>query len=100
MTAELAENPRERKGQPLSQALARGASLGRPYRRQLVGAAAWGGLGRMNHLAIVVPNLVMAMDMYRTALGATVGEPKQLPAHGVTAAFVDLGNTQIELLAN
>jgi methylmalonyl-CoA/ethylmalonyl-CoA epimerase len=55
-------------------------------------------LGRLNHVAIVVPDLARASATYRDALGARVTEPQALPEHGVTVVFVDLGNTKIELL--
>lgn len=55
-------------------------------------------LGRLNHVAIVVPNLAAAAAAYRDTLGARVGAPQPLPEHGVTVVFVDVGNTKIELL--
>ncbi|HEY1300228.1 MAG TPA: methylmalonyl-CoA epimerase [Stellaceae bacterium] len=55
-------------------------------------------IGRLNHVAIVVPDLKEASRLYREALGARVSEPNALPAHGVTVAFVELPNTRIELL--
>jgi methylmalonyl-CoA/ethylmalonyl-CoA epimerase len=55
-------------------------------------------IGRLNHVAIVVPDLAAAISLYRDTLGATVLPPHALPEHGVTAAFVELGNTRIELL--
>ena len=55
-------------------------------------------IGRLNHVAIAVPNLEVAADTYRDALGATVTEPADLPDHGVTVVFVQLPNTKIELL--
>ena len=55
-------------------------------------------IGRLNHVAIVVPDLAAAIALYRDTLGATVLPPHELPEHGVTAAFVELGNTRIELL--
>ncbi len=55
-------------------------------------------LGRLNHVAIAVPDLAKAAAVYRDTLGATVSEPKALPAHGVTVVFVMLPNTKIELL--
>jgi methylmalonyl-CoA/ethylmalonyl-CoA epimerase len=55
-------------------------------------------IGRLNHVAIVVPDLAVAMALYRDTLGATVLPSDALPEHGVTAAFVELGNTRIELL--
>ncbi|HEY1299571.1 MAG TPA: methylmalonyl-CoA epimerase [Stellaceae bacterium] len=53
---------------------------------------------KLNHVAIVVPDLRAASALYRDALGARVSEPHALPAHGVTVAFVELANTKIELL--
>lgn len=55
-------------------------------------------IGRLNHVAIVVPNLAAAAALYRDALGAAVSAPQPLPAHGVTVVFVELPNTKIELL--
>jgi len=55
-------------------------------------------IGRLNHVAIVVPDLAAAAATYRDVLGAAVSEPTALPEHGVTTVFVDLGNTKVELL--
>lgn len=55
-------------------------------------------IGRLNHVAIAVPDLVAAMAQYRDTLGATVGNPQDEPDHGVTVVFIDLPNTKIELL--
>ena len=55
-------------------------------------------IGRLNHVAIVVPALAEAAALYRDALGARVSPPQALPAHGVTVVFVELPNTKIELL--
>ena len=55
-------------------------------------------LGRLNHVAIAVPDLAAATRMYRDTLGASVTAPQDLPEHGVTVVFVDVGNTKIELL--
>jgi methylmalonyl-CoA/ethylmalonyl-CoA epimerase len=55
-------------------------------------------IGRLNHVAIVVPALAEAAALYRDALGARVSSPQPLPAHGVTVVFVELPNTKIELL--
>ncbi len=55
-------------------------------------------IGRLNHVAIVVPDLAAARALYRETLGASVSEPVDLPEHGVTTVFVDLPNTKIELL--
>ena len=55
-------------------------------------------LGRLNHVAIVVPDLAAAAAVYRQSLGARMTEPAVLPDHGVTVVFVELPNTKIELL--
>ena len=55
-------------------------------------------IGRLNHVAIAVPDLAAAMAQYAGALGATVGAPQDEPDHGVTVVFIDLPNTKIELL--
>lgn len=57
-----------------------------------------GTIGRLNHVAIVVPDLAAAASLYREALGASVSAPQPLPAHGVTVVFVELPNSKIELL--
>src|SRR5690606_37230495 len=55
-------------------------------------------LGRLNHVAIAVPDLAAASAVYRQTLGAKVTAPQALPEHGVTVVFIDVGNTKIELL--
>lgn len=55
-------------------------------------------IGRLNHVAIAVPDLDAAADQYRNALGAQVGAPQDEPDHGVTVIFIELPNTKIELL--
>ena len=55
-------------------------------------------IGRLNHVAIAVPDLEAAMAQYRATLGATVGAPQDEPDHGVTVVFIELPNTKIELL--
>jgi methylmalonyl-CoA/ethylmalonyl-CoA epimerase len=55
-------------------------------------------IGRLNHVAIVVPDLAAASAIYRDTLGARVSAPVDLPTHGVTTVFVELPNTKIELL--
>lgn len=55
-------------------------------------------LGRLNHVALAVPDLATATSLYRDRLGARVSSPQALPKHGVTVVFVDLQNTRIELL--
>ncbi len=55
-------------------------------------------IGRLNHVAIAVPDLNAATALYRDTLGASVSEPVDIPEHGVTTVFVELPNTKIELL--
>ncbi len=55
-------------------------------------------IGRLNHVAIAVPDLEAATAIYRDTLGAKVSEPLELPNQGVTTVFVELPNTKIELL--
>ncbi|XP_052017353.1 methylmalonyl-CoA epimerase, mitochondrial isoform X1 [Apodemus sylvaticus] len=55
-------------------------------------------LGRLNHVAVAVPDLEKASSFYRDVLGAQVSEAVPLPEHGVSVVFVNLGNTKMELL--
>jgi methylmalonyl-CoA/ethylmalonyl-CoA epimerase len=55
-------------------------------------------IGRLNHVAIAVPDLEAASAQYRDTLGARVGAPQDEPDHGVTVVFIELPNTKIELL--
>ena len=55
-------------------------------------------IGRLNHVAIAVPDLAAACAQYRDLLGARVSAPVDLPEHGVTTVFVELPNAKIELL--
>ena len=55
-------------------------------------------IGKLNHVAIAVPDLSAATATYRDTLGATVSEPQAEPDHGVTVVFIELPNTKIELL--
>ena len=55
-------------------------------------------IGRLNHVAIAVPDLEAASATYRGLLGAEVSKPVPMPTHGVTTVFVTLPNTKIELL--
>ncbi|XP_036440302.1 methylmalonyl-CoA epimerase, mitochondrial [Colossoma macropomum] len=64
---------------------------------QGVPAALW-KLGRLNHVAIAVPDLQKATALYRDVLGAHVSAVVPLPEHGVYTVFVELGNTKLELL--
>jgi methylmalonyl-CoA/ethylmalonyl-CoA epimerase len=56
-------------------------------------------IGRLNHVAIAVPDLAAASAVYRDTFGATVSAPVAQPEHGVTTVFIDLPNTKIELIA-
>jgi len=55
-------------------------------------------IGRLNHVAIAVPDLAGAAQVYRDILGARVSEAVTQPEHGVTTVFIELPNTKIELL--
>jgi methylmalonyl-CoA/ethylmalonyl-CoA epimerase len=55
-------------------------------------------LGRINHVAMAVPDLQAAIVAYRDTLGATVSDAQPLPEHGVTVVFVELSNSKVELL--
>jgi methylmalonyl-CoA/ethylmalonyl-CoA epimerase len=52
-------------------------------------------IGRLNHVAIAVPDLEAAIAQYRDTLGAEVGPPQEEPDHGVTVVFITLPNTKI-----
>ena len=55
-------------------------------------------IGRLNHVAIAVPDLEAATQQYASVLGAKVSEPLDQPEHGVTVVFIELPNTKVELL--
>ena len=55
-------------------------------------------IGRLNHIAIAVPDLAAATKLYSETLGAKVSPPQPEPAHGVTVVFIELPNTKVELL--
>ena len=55
-------------------------------------------LGKLNHVAIAVPCLKSSVNLFQNILGAQCSEASDIPEHGVTTVFVDLGNTKIELL--
>lgn len=56
-------------------------------------------IGRLNHVAIAVPDLQQAADTYRSAFDANVSRPEDIPEHGVSVVFVNLPNTKIELMS-
>ena len=55
-------------------------------------------IGRLNHVALVVPDVQKAAEAYRDQLGAKVSAPLALPEHGVTVVFIELPNTKMELM--
>lgn len=55
-------------------------------------------IGRLNHVAIAVPDITKAANVYRGSLGAKVSDAVPQPEHGVTTVFIELPNTKIELL--
>lgn len=55
-------------------------------------------LGRLNHVALAVPDIEAASALYRDTLGAKISPPQEVHEHGVTVVFIDVGNTKIELL--
>ena len=55
-------------------------------------------IGRLNHVAVVVPDLDAAVRIYADGLGASVSAPQDLPEHGVTVVFVTLPNAKVELM--
>ncbi len=55
-------------------------------------------IGRLNHVAIAVPDLDAAAAIYRGILGAKVSTPVLMPEQGVTIVFVELPNAKIELV--
>ena len=58
----------------------------------------YSNIGRLNHIAIAVPNIRKASDMWQKALGANVSKPQTLPEHGVKVVFIKSPNTKVELL--
>lgn len=55
-------------------------------------------IGRLNHVAIAVPDMDAAVATYANTLGAKVSPPQDEPDHGVRVVFVELPNTKVELL--
>ena len=55
-------------------------------------------IGRLNHIAIAVPDIEAAAALYRDTLGAQVSDAVPQPDHGVTTVFIELPNTKVELL--
>lgn len=55
-------------------------------------------IGRLNHVALAVPDLAAAAAVYAEMLGVGVGAAQPLPEHGVRVAFIELPNARIELM--
>ena len=55
-------------------------------------------IGKLNHVAMAVPDITAAVATWRDVLGARVSAPQALPEHGITVAFVEFGNTHVELM--
>ena len=55
-------------------------------------------IGKLNHIAIAVPSIQIASDMWKKALGANISAPQILTDHGVKIIFVEAPNTKVELL--
>ncbi|MEM8635536.1 MAG: methylmalonyl-CoA epimerase [Pseudomonadota bacterium] len=56
-------------------------------------------IGPLNHVGVAVPSITEAIETYRSLYGATnITEPFDMPAQGVKVCFVNLPNTQIELI--
>ncbi|WP_068875404.1 MULTISPECIES: methylmalonyl-CoA epimerase [unclassified Phenylobacterium] len=56
-------------------------------------------IGKLNHVGVATPSIEQSVAMYRDMLGATkIGEKFAMPEQGVWVCFVDLPNSQIELI--
>lgn len=56
-------------------------------------------IGRLNHIGVATPSIDESVKLYRDVLGATkIHEKFALPEQGVWVCFVDLPNSQIELI--
>jgi methylmalonyl-CoA/ethylmalonyl-CoA epimerase len=56
-------------------------------------------IGRLNHIGVATPSIEDSVAMYRDMLGATrIGEKFAMPEQGVWVCFVDVPNSQIELI--
>ena len=56
-------------------------------------------IGKLNHVAIAVPDIIEASETYKNTLGAEISEPVEQPEHGVKVIFINLSNTKIELIS-
>ena len=55
-------------------------------------------LNRLNHIAIVVPDLNKAVENYKNAFNVNISKKIDLPKHGVSTVFIEMSNINIELL--
>ena len=55
-------------------------------------------LNRLNHIAIVVPDLNKAVENYKNAFNVNISKKIDLPKHGVSTVFIEMSNANIELL--
>ena len=55
-------------------------------------------IGRINHIAMAVPDLDEAIARWRDVLGADISEPIVMEDHGVRTVFVHSENGQVELM--
>ena len=56
-------------------------------------------IGKLNHVGVATPSIEESLRVYRDVLGATsFSEKFALPAQGVWVCFVNLPNSQIELI--
>ncbi len=56
-------------------------------------------IGKLNHVGVATPSIEASVAMYRDVLGATsFSERFALPEQGVWVCFVNLPNSQIELI--
>lgn len=56
-------------------------------------------IGKLNHVGVATPSIDESVKLYRDLLGATsIGEKFAMPEQGVWVCFVDLPNSQIELI--
>ena len=56
-------------------------------------------IGKLNHVGVATPSIAESIKLYRDVLGATsINEPFDLPEQGVKVCFVNLPNSQIELI--
>jgi methylmalonyl-CoA/ethylmalonyl-CoA epimerase len=56
-------------------------------------------IGKLNHVGVATPSIDESVKLYRDVLGATsIGEKFAMPEQGVWVCFVNLPNSQIELI--